>query len=415
MKKNIIKPELVSPAGDWPSLVAAVESGADSVYFGVKILNMRNLAANFDITELPKIMRFLHDNNKKGYLALNVIVMDKELLKVERILRAAKKAGVDAIILWDMAVFSIAKRLGLKIHLSTQASVSNKEALLFFSKLGARRIVLARECSLEDIRSITGYIAKEGLSCEIETFIHGAMCVSISGRCFLSEHSFGKSANKGQCLQPCRREYYISDVEGEISYRLGRDYVLSPKDICAIDFIDGLIAAGIHAFKIEGRMKSAEYVKVATSVYRKAIDLALKGSLSEKLKKDLKKELETVYNRGFSKGFLFGVPIGETSKGGEHTHEKVFIGKVTKFFKKISVARIKIFDRAFKVGDDIMFIGKNTPARRVSVGQIEHRHKPIRKALRGEEVGVKLPFSVRLNDKVFLWRKKSDHDNIQCN
>ena len=415
MKKNIIKPELVSPAGDWPSLVAAVESGADSVYFGVKILNMRNLAANFDITELPKIMRFLHDNNKKGYLALNVIVMDKELLKVERILRAAKKAGVDAIILWDMAVFSIAKRLGLKIHLSTQASVSNKEALLFFSKLGARRIVLARECSLEDIKAITGYIAKERLSCEIETFIHGAMCVSISGRCFLSEHSFGKSANKGQCLQPCRREYYISDVEGEISYRLGRDYVLSPKDICAIDFIDGLIAAGIHAFKIEGRMKSAEYVKVATSVYRKAIDLALKGSLSEKLKKDLKKELETVYNRGFSKGFLFGVPIGETSKGGEHTHEKVFIGKVTKFFKKISVARIKIFDRAFKVGDDIMFIGKNTPARRVSVGQIEHRHKPIRKALRGEEVGVKLPFSVRLNDKVFLWRKKSDHDNIQCN
>ena len=406
MKKIIVKPELVSPAGDWPSLVAAVEAGADSVYFGVKILNMRDLATNFDITELPKIMKFLHDNNKKGYLALNVIVMDKELVKVERILLAAKKAGMDAVILWDMAVFSIAKRLGLKIHLSTQASVSNKEALLFFSKLGAKRIVLARECSLEDIKAITGYIAKERLRCEIETFIHGAMCVSISGRCFLSEHSFGKSANKGQCLQPCRREYYISDVEGEVSYRLGRDYVLSPKDICAIDFIDVLIASGMHAFKIEGRMKSAEYARVVTSVYRKAIDAALKNSLSVSLKKELKKELETVYNRGFSKGFLFGVPMGEPSKGAEHTHEKVFIGEVTKFFKKISVARIKIFDHPFKTGDDIMFIGKNTPARTVSVSQIEHRHKPRKKAMRGEEVGVKLPFFVRLNDKVFLWRKK---------
>ncbi len=406
MKRNILKPELVSPAGDWPSLVAAVEGGADSVYFGVKILNMRNLAANFDVTELPKIMKFLRDNDKKGYLALNVIVMDKELAKVERILRAAKKADVDAVILWDMAVFSIAKRLGLKIHLSTQASVSNKEALLFFSKLGARRVVLARECSLGDIKEISNYIAKKRLNCEIETFIHGAMCVSVSGRCFLSEHSFGRSANRGQCLQPCRREYYISDVEGEVSYRLGKDYILSPKDLCVIDFIDELLAAGMHALKIEGRMKSAEYTRVVTFVYRKAIDLALKGALSEKLKKDLKKELEAVYNRGFSKGFLFGVPVGEISKGGEHTHEKVFIGEVTKFFKKISVARIKIFDHAFKVGDDIMFIGKNTPARAASVSQIEHRHKPRKKALKGEEVGVKLPFFVRQNDKVFLWRKK---------
>ncbi len=406
MKRHIVKPELVAPVGDWPSLAAAVEGGADSVYFGAKILNMRNLATNFDVTELPKIMKFLHDNNKKGYLALNVIVMDKELAKVERILSAAKKAGVDAVILWDMAVFSIAKKLGLKIHLSTQASVSNEEALLFFSKLGAKRIVLARECSLENIKSITDYITKRRLSCEIETFIHGAMCVSVSGRCFLSEHSFGKSANRGQCLQPCRREYYISGVEGEGSYRLGKDYVLSPKDLCTIGFIDDLIAVGIRAFKIEGRMKSAEYVRVTTSVYRKAIDAALKNRLSTSLKKSLKKELETVYNRGFSRGFLFGVPVGEISKGVEHTHEKVFIGEVTKFFKKISVARIKVFDRPFNVGDDIMFIGKNTPARIVSVSRIEHRHKPRKKALRGEEVGVKLPFSVRQNDKVFLWRKK---------
>lgn len=406
LSKKAIKPELVSPAGDWPSLIAAVENGADSVYFGLKILNMRNLATNFDVLELPKIMKYLHNSNKKGYLTLNVIVMDKELPKVEKILRTAKKAQVDAVILWDMAVFSIATKLGLRIHLSTQASVSNKEALLFYSKLGVKRIVLARECSLEDIKKITGYIIKKRLKCEIETFIHGAMCVSISGRCFLSELSFGKSANKGECFQPCRREYYISDVEEEVSYRLGKDYILSPKDLCTIEVIDKLIETGAHAFKIEGRMKSPEYVKVVTSVYRKAIDTALKNKLSTSLKKSLKEELKTVYNRGFSNGFLFGIPTNELSKGLEHTYEKVFVGEVTNFFKKISVARVKILDHPIKLGDTIMFIGKNTPARKTSVTQLQYKHKPRKRTARGEEVGVKLPFLVRLHDKVFLWQKK---------
>ncbi len=403
-----IKPELVSPAGDWSSLVASVESGADSVYFGVKTLNMRNLASNFDIMELPKIIKFLHDNNKKGYLVLNTIVLDKELRKVEKILRAAKESNVDAVILWDMAVFSIASRIRLKIHLSTQASVSNKESVSFFSKLGVKRIVLARECSLEDIKSITEDITKKHLECEIEAFIHGAMCVSVSGRCFLSEYSFGKSANKGQCLQPCRREYYISDVEGEAPYRLGKDHILSPKDLCSIDFLDKLIVAGIHAFKIEGRMKSAEYVRVVTSVYRRAIDIAMKGKLSESMKKKLKQELKTVYNRGFSEGFAFGEPIKQLSKGLEHTYEKVFVGEVTKFFKKISVAQIKIIDHPLKVDDNIIFIGKTTPAREVLVTQMQYKHKPRKKALRGEEIGVKLPFIVRSNDKVFLWQKKKN-------
>ncbi len=406
MSKKTIKPELVSPAGDWSCLVAAVENGADSVYFGVKVLNMRNLATNFDIMELPKIMKFLHDNNKKGYLTLNTIVLDKELARLEEILLLAKKAGVDAVILWDMAVFSLASKLGLKVHLSTQASVSNKEAVLFFSKLGVKRIVLARECSLEDIKAITDYIAKKHLSCEIETFIHGAMCVSISGRCFLSEYSFGKSANRGQCLQPCRREYYISDTDEETSYRLGKDHILSPKDLCTIDFLDKLIIAGIHAFKIEGRMKSAEYVKVATSVYRRGKDAALGGKFSATLKRNLKKELGTVYNRGFSEGFLFGAWRGKVSRGREHTHEKIYVGQVRKFFKKISVAQIKIFDHSFKIGDTIMFIGKYTPAREAVVTEIQHKHKPRKRTLRGEEVGVKLPFFVRLNDKVFLWRQK---------
>lgn len=407
MPKKAVKPELVSPAGDWSTLIAAVESGADSVYFGVKNFNMRDLAVNFDIMELPKIMKFLHRNNKKGYLALNVIVLDKELVKVKRLLFAAKQAKVDAVILWDMAVLSSAKKLKLKIHLSTQASVSNREAVSFFSKLGVKRIVLARECSLKEIKEITGYIAKKAISCEIETFIHGAMCISVSGRCFLSQYSFGKSANKGKCLQPCRREYYISDTEGEASYRLGKDHILSPKDLCSIDFLDDLIAAGIDAFKIEGRMKSADYTRVVTSVYRRGIDAVLGGRFSASLKRTLRGELKKVYNRGFSKGFFFDIPSGKISRQLEHTHQKIFVGRVTKFFKKISVAQIKILDHPLKLSDTIIFIGKKTAARQATVTEIQENHKPRKSALRGEEVGVKLPFPVACNDKAFIWQKRT--------
>jgi len=405
MTKKSLKTELVAPAGDWPSLMAAVENGADSVYFGLKGLNMRNLAVNFDIMELSKVMKYLHNNKKKGYLALNVIVLDHELAKVEKILRPAKKAKVDAIILWDTAVLSIAKKLGLRIHLSTQASVANKEAVSFYARLGAKRIVLARECSIKDIKQITTHIKKKRLGCEIETFVHGAMCVSISGRCFLSEFSFKKSANKGECLQPCRREYVITDVDDDASYRLGKDYVLSPKDLCAIDYIDDLVKAGAKAFKIEGRMKSALYVKVVTSAYRRAIDAAQAGKLTTALKRKLKTELKTVYNRGFSDGFLFGEPVGAQTKGIERSRDKIFIGEVTKFFKKINVAQIKIMEHSLKCGDEVIFLGKKTPALTTKITQIEYEHNVRKRAIRGEEVGVKLPFIVKPKDKVFIWSK----------
>jgi len=405
MTKKSLKTELVAPAGDWPSLMAAVENGADSVYFGLKTLNMRNLATNFDIMELSKMMKYLHENKKKGYLALNVIVLDHELPKVEKILRAAKKAKVNAVILWDTAVLSLAKKLGLRIHLSTQASVANKEAVSFYAKLGAKRIVLARECSIKDIKQITAHIKKKRLSCEIETFVHGAMCVSISGRCFLSEFSFKKSANKGECLQPCRREYVITDVDNDASYWLGKDYVLSPKDLCAIDYIDDLAKAGVKAFKIEGRMKSALYVKVVVSAYRRAIDAAQAGKLTTALKRKLKTQLKTVYNRGFSDGFLFGEPVGAKTKGIERSRDKIFIGEVTKFFKKINVAQIKIIEHSLKSGDEVIFLGKKTPALTTEITRIEYEHKPRKKAVKGEEVGIKLPFTVKPKDKIFIWSK----------
>ena len=282
---NVHKPELVCPAGNWSSLKSAVLNGADSVYFGVKGFNMRHLARNFDMLEIKKVMAYLREHRKKGYLALNVIVMNDQIESVHKILKEAKSCRVDGIILWDMAVFSLAKKMRLPIHLSTQASVSNRESIRYYAKLGVRRIVLARECKLADIRQIIRYIKKTRLPLKIEAFIHGAMCVSISGRCFLSQYSFGKSANKGECLQPCRREYLIQDQEEGNQYILGKDYVLSPKDLCTIDFIDQLIEAGIDSFKIEGRIRSAEYVKITTSVYRKAIDAYFEGSLTRSLKK----------------------------------------------------------------------------------------------------------------------------------
>jgi len=299
----------------------------------------------------------------------------------------------------------MAKKLGLRIHLSTQANVSNVEALSFYSRLGARRIILARECGIKNIRKVAEYIKKKKVKCQVEAFIHGAMCVSISGRCFLSLHSFGKSANRGSCLQPCRREFFIKDTENETEYILGKDYILSPKDLCTIDFIDKLIKSGIDAFKIEGRMRSPEYVKVVTACYRKAIDSYFNGELNDSLKMNLKKQLYTVYNRGFSSGFYFGTPKQDVSRYLEHSRKKVFLGEVTRFFGKISVAEIRLRHGSLRAGDELLFIGKHTPARNTIAIEMQANHRFIKKASKGESVGMKVPFKVRPKDKVFLWKE----------
>ena len=407
IKEKQLIPELVAPAGDWPSLIAAIENGADGIFFGVKGLNMRNLASNFDLLEIKKVMSFLRKHDKKGYLTLNIVAKDSDIAFVQKILQEAKKAKVDAVILWDMAILSLTKKIGLDIHLSTQASVSNLESIKLYVSLGVKRIVLARECTLADIKKIIKGIKKEKVDCEIETFIHGAMCVSISGRCFMSELTFDKSANRGECLQPCRREFVIKDVDNESEYILGKDYVLSPKDLCSIDFIDDLIKAKIHCFKIEGRMRSPEYIGVTTSVYRKAMDAYFNKKLNVALKVKFKKELQTVYNRGFSSGFYFGMPSKkDMSKGLGHSHEKVYVGDVKKFYKKLSVADIRIRTKEIKKGDMILFLGAKTPGYRCKVLEIQSDHHSVQKGQKGDAVGIKLPFIVRPKDKVFLWKKK---------
>ncbi len=400
------KPELVCPAGDWASLQAVVHNGADSVYFGVKGLNMRHYAANFDPLELNKVMAFLHEHDKKGYLTLNTVIMNDDLPRVKKVLGLAREAGADAVILWDMAVFTAAKELGLRIHLSTQASVANFEALEAYARLGVKRVVLARECSLSDIQNIRQMSLSRGLECELECFVHGAMCVSVSGRCFLSSYSHGKSANKGQCIQPCRHEYIIKDTESDMEYVIGQDYILSPKDLCALDFIDELLKANINSFKVEGRIRSVEYLRVVTSVYREAVDAFFQGRLTPDLKARLKEDLSKVYNRGFSSGFYFGRPQEDVSRGLEHSYKKIYVGEVRRFFKKISVAEIHLGHHAIARGQELLFIGRSTPGLSAVIQEMQIEHQGVEQAAKGDFVAVKLPFSVKPKDKVFLWQEK---------
>jgi putative protease len=317
-----MKPELLAPAGDWISLRAAVKAQADAVYFGIKELNMRANAKNFELSEMKKVVQFCHENNVKAYLTLNTIIYQSELDNIKKILDFAKKAKIDAVIAWDFSILKLCKELGLRIHLSTQASVSNFDsAKYYYDTFGVKRIVLARECTLQEIKKIICMIEDSKIDLEIETFIHGAMCVSVSGRCFLSQFVFNKSANRGDCLQPCRRSYIVKDTEEEHEFKLENNFVMSPKDLCAMPFIDKLIDSGIHSFKIEGRNRSPEYVKIVVSCYRDIIDYY--SSMSQEMcedsflddlenkKKELVENLKTVYNRGFSSGFFLGRPISE--------------------------------------------------------------------------------------------------------
>lgn len=404
-----IAPELLSPAGDWPGLVSAVSAGADAVYFGAKMLNMREGAGNFDLLEIKKVMKFLKKAGKKGYLTLNTVIFDRDIDDLRKVIERAKTEGVDAVIAWDHAVIRTALKEGLEVHLSTQASVANREALKVYADMGVSRVVLARECSLKDISNMVSYIRKGKINCGIETFVHGAMCVSVSGRCFLSQGSFCKSANRGACLQPCRRLFRIVDSDEGSEYVVGSDFILSPKDLCSIGFVDKLISSGISAFKIEGRARSPEYAKVVTSAYRRAIDASLAGRYTSALRTKLEKELKGVYNRGFSSGFYFGPP-GKEGYGRDIKNEsdKIYLGEVSNFYRKINVAEMNLRNEAVRTGDRIFISGKTTPVQFMTVGRMQIDHRDVSSAKKGEAVAIEVPFPVRPKDKVFLWRERPD-------
>jgi putative protease len=395
------KIELLAPVGNWEMLVAAVEAGANAVYLGIKGLNMRERANNFSIEDLKKITDYTHKNKVKVYLTVNTIIFDEELKIIKNVLSAAKKAKIDAIICWDMAVISMCKKLGLEIHLSTQGSTSNSQSIKLYKKLGVKRFVLARECSLEQIKGLTKIA-------DIEVFAHGAMCVSVSGRCFLSQFLYGDktSANRGKCIQPCRRSYIVKDPETDKELKLKNNYIMSPKDLCTLPFIEKLIKANIKCLKIEGRARSPEYVKVVTESYRQAINSYYSKKLNKVLKKKLMDKLKTVYNRGFSSGFYLGKPINEWTEdyGNQATKKKTYLGKITNFYKKISVAEIKIHTGKINIGDNILIIGPTTGVHEQKVGDIEiNKKKIVKSAKKGQVIGIKTTKMCRKNDQVYLF------------
>ncbi len=398
--KELKKPELLAPAGNITMLRTAIKSGADAVYFGLDKLNLRALARNFNLDNLKEVVDECHESGVHAHLTVNSIVFEDELKDIDEVLKGAKDAGIDMIICWDTAVIQKCREYELPFCISTQASVSNSSAALFYKSMGAKRIVLARECSLEMIKEIK---SKTGM--EIETFVHGAMCIAVSGRCFMSHHLFGRSANKGECLQPCRREYTIHDNEEENkSMILGSDYLLSPKDLCMIEFIDELIEAGIDSFKVEGRKRSPEYIYKVISSYREAIDLYYEGRLTPEKKTEYLHELDKVYNRGFSAGFYFDVPgASEYAEiyGSRASTEKVFIGRVLNYYKKSKVAFVKLEAGELKEGDTIYIMGETTGVVEVKLGAFFNEEHPASTAKQGDKITFNCEDLVRERDHVY--------------
>jgi len=391
--------EIISGVGDYPSLKAVCDAGCNAIYFGVKGLNMRDFGKNFEVKDLSKVADYCHKRNVKAYLALNTIVYDKELKQVQRILKQAKKAKIDAIICSDFLVLQEAKRVKLPIHISTQMSISNSQACEFLRKQGAERVVLARELSLSQIGAI---IKKSKI--EIETFVHGSMCIAESGRCFMSLYFHDKSANRGKCTNPCRRVWYLEgEQDSDKKAEIYGNRIISSKDLSTIPFFDQLVKAGIKGFKIEGRNKGPDYAFVTTKVYREALDLTLKGKLTEKEKTRLQKELDTVFNRGYISGFYFRQPDYkeiQTKKQSERKTKLLCIGRITHFFSKPNVAEINA-DVDFEIGKEIIVQGQNTYFRQ-QLESVEFEGKKAKQVKRGQAVGIKLKEVARKNDLIYI-------------
>jgi len=415
------KPEIMAPAGNWTCLHAALQAGADAVYFGLNELNMRSSVRNFRPSDLPRVAARVHAVGARAYLALNTIVYESELPRVDRLLRAARDAAIDAVICSDLAVVQKAGAIGLPVAVSTQFSLSNSESVLFFHRAcGVRRFVLARECTLAQIRAIRRRLLAElgeaAQQLEIEVFAHGAMCVSVSGRCFLSEERLGKSANRGECQQPCRREYQLLDDEGKPSFRLGSNYLLSPEDLCTMPFLDKLLDAGVASLKIEGRARTPEYVATVTRCYRRAVDFycenrGRRGFAAEfdKVKEEAMRELDTVYHRGLSSGFFLGRPVEQwaNTSGSRARQSKRHVGEVVNYYRKAGAVEIWVRDIEFAKGDELMIQGPTTGLVRFKVEDIQIERASRDRANRGERVAVPLREFVRRRDRVFLVTQSS--------
>ena len=408
MKRSDI--EIMAPVGSYESLQAAITAGADAVYFGVGKLNMRSAsAANFSLDDLAKIVAIAHAAGVKTYLTVNTIVYEDELLTLHEVIDRAKAEGIDAIIASDMAAILYARRIGVEVHISTQSNISNSEAVKFFSQW-ADTVVLARELSLEQVAAIHREIVENdirgprGELVQIEMFAHGALCMSISGKCYLSLYETGCSANRGACRQLCRRKYTVRDKETGAELDIDGRYVLSPKDLCTIDFLDKMIAAGVRVLKIEGRARGAEYVKRVVETYDEALRALESESYTSETAIGYKERLATVFNRGFWEGYYAGRPVVEHSPayGSSATQRKVYVGKVVNFYKKISVAEVLVEAAPVAVGEEIFFLGPTTG---VAEQRLEELHgpdgSPVTEAVQGQLCAIRTPNIVRRGDQLY--------------
>jgi len=402
--------ELMAPAGNFESLQAALDNGADSVYFGVEQLNMRARASiNFTLDDLEEIQRRCDEKEVRTYLTLNTIVYDHDLSIVKTLIKRAKEANITAVIAMDQAVIAMARQEGMEVHISTQINVTNIETVKFYAMF-ADTMVLSRELSLRQVKSITDLIEKEqikgpsGNLVEIEIFGHGALCMAVSGKCYMSLHGHNSSANRGACKQNCRKKYTVIDQESGIEMELDNEYIMSPKDLCTIDFLDDIVDAGVKVLKIEGRGRAPEYVAKVIKYYREAIDAIEAGTYTKEEAQDVwMTELKKVYNRGFWSGYYLGQKLGEWSKGpGSHaTQKKVYIGKGMHYFPKSNIGEFKIEAYDLKVGDQILVTGPTTGAKEMEVTEMLVNDLKQESATKGDSVTIPLDFRIRLSDKLY--------------
>lgn len=403
------KIELMAPAGNFESMQAALDNGADSIYFGVEQLNMRARATvNFTLDDLPEIVKRCEAKNVRTYLTLNTIIYDHDLSIVKTLIKQAKQANITAVIAMDQAVIAVAREHGMEVHISTQINITNIETVKFYAMF-ADTMVLSRELSLRQVKYITDQIGKDqikgpsGRLIEIEIFGHGALCMAVSGKCYMSLHSHNSSANRGACKQNCRKKYTVIDQETGVEMELDNEYIMSPKDLCTIDFLDQVADAGIKVLKIEGRGRAPEYVAKVIKCYREAIDSIANGNYSKEQVITWMQELEKVYNRGFWSGYYLGQKLGEWSKGsGSHaTQKKVYIGKGIHFYPKAKVGEFKIEAYDLSIDDTILITGTTTGAKEFQLKQMLVNDEPLLKGTKGDSITIPLDFRIRPSDKLY--------------
>lgn len=402
--------DLMAPVGSYESLMAAIQAGSNSIYFGIEQLNMRARSSNnFTFDDLRNIVSICEEHNVKTYLTVNTIIYDEEMEKMHKVVDAAAENHVTAIIASDIAVMQYARSKGVEVHASTQLNISNIEAVAFFAQF-CDVMVTARELSLEQVKYITEQIRQrdirgpKGELVKIEIFCHGALCMAVSGKCYLSLHEYNHSANRGACLQACRRAYRVTDIESGDELEIDNKYIMSPKDLCTIGFVNKIIDAGVSVLKIEGRARSCEYVKTVVECYDEALNSCFDGTYNREKIDGWKKRLETVFNRGFWDGYYMGQRLGEWSEvyGSRATKTKVYLGKVLNFFSKINVAEIKLETaEELSVGDEILITGTTTGALQQKVDEIREDLKPVPKVVQGSLFSIKTSDVVRRGDKLY--------------